>query len=423
MFSYFTAFLKPRSDGQESRRSSDSSGQNAEYAVSSYLLINELAANKNYAHLKSAVTVSFSDIFSAIKDIPSLFKNLKDVKLKNEFLASVKKYINEWPDIFIKLFSYSQQSVTESITAQLEEAGFNDKLSVLCNDCFNNFRDNREAIIWLYKNARDKSWFKNANIGIEKQLITLIHVLDVTYRDIDNHKDTVENKKINKSVYNILFKEGKLEEFINTSDEDAIIRIFTFINGVKDLDPQDKHNLRVKILEKNKDFKFFAETEKKVSVGFMVTIAMYDEKKKQLNHIMEVEVPANSKEIEYALSLGDLRENAEYKAAKEKQDQLNYQMTKLKEEIDKAQLFDPKTVNASIISFGTKVILNNEKTGRQEEYTILGQWESDSNKNIISYLSPFGNAILNKKEGDRFEFAINDERISYLVEKISPADF
>ncbi|MCL2277726.1 MAG: transcription elongation factor GreA [Treponema sp.] len=423
MLSYFTSFLKPRSDGQESRRSSDSSAQNSEYAASSFLLINELAANKNYAHLKSAVTVSFSDVFSAIKDIPSLFKNLKDAKLKNEFLANVKKHINEWPDIFVKLFSYSQSSVSESITSQLEEAGFNDKLVSLCNDCFNNCRDNREAVIWLYKNSDKKSWIKNANIGMEKQLITLIHILDITYRDIDNHKDTVENKKINKAVYNILFKEGKLDEFISVSDEDAIIRIFTFINGVKDLDPQDKHNLRVKILEKNKDFKFFAEAEKKISVGFLVTIAMYDEKKRQLNHIMEFEVPANSKEIEYALSLGDLRENAEYKAAKEKQDQLNYQMTKLKEEIDKAQLFDPKTVNASVISFGTKIILKNETIGKQEEYTILGQWESDSNKNIISYLSPFGNAILNKKEGDRFEFAINDERISYLVEKITPAEF
>ena len=422
MISYFTGYLRAsRNDAQESRRSAETSNQIAEYAVSSYLLINELASNANYSYLKSTLTVSFADVFSAIKDLPSLFRNLKDTKLKIEFLSNIKLYINEWPDIYVKLFPYSPQSV--SITEQLEESDLSGKLSVLCNDCFDHYRDCREAVIWLYKNARNKSWFNNANIGIEKQLITLIHILDLSYRDIDNHKDTVENKKINKQVHNILFKDGELVRFIDNSDEDAIIRIFTFINGVKDLDPQDKHNLRTKILEKNKDFKFFAETEKKVTVGFMVTMAMYDEKKKQLNHIMEVEVPANSKDIEYALSLGDLRENAEYKAAKEKQDQLNYQMARLKEEIDKAQLFDPKTVNASIVSFGTNVILSNETAGKQEEYTILGQWESDSNKNIISYLSPFGSAILNKKEGEKFEFAINDERISYLVEKITPALF
>jgi len=419
MFSYFAAF--PRA-GTESRRGVDSSNNNAEYAVSSYLLINELSANKSYAHLKSALTVSFADVFSAIKDIPFFFKNLKDAKLKHEFLSSVKQHITEWPDIYIKLFPYSQLPV---ITEQLEEAGYNDKLASLCNDCFDHYRDFREAIIWLYKNAKGKTWFKAANIGMEKQLITLIHILDITYRDIDNHKDTVENKKFNKLVYNILFKDGELSDFINTADEDAIIRIFTFVNGVKDLDPQDKHNLRAKILKNNKDFKFFAEAEKKVTLGFMVTIAMLNEKKRLLKNIMEVEVPKNSREIEDALRLGDLRENHEYKTAKEKQDQLNYQMSKLKEEIEKAQPVDPKTVNASIVSFGTKVILKNETAGRQEEYIILGQWESesDSNKSIISYLSPLGNAILNKKEGDRFEFAINEERISYLVENITPADF
>jgi transcription elongation GreA/GreB family factor len=76
------------------------------------------------------------------------------------------------------------------------------------------------------------------------------------------------------------------------------------------------------------------------------------------------------------------------------------------------------------VSFGTKVILLNETSGQKEEYTILGPWESNPENNIISYLSPFGSAILNKTDGERFEFIINNERnerISYLVEKIEPA--
>jgi transcription elongation factor GreA len=407
MFSFFTSFLR-------------ASGQNTEYSVASYLLVNELAANKNYAYLKSTVNVGFAEIFSQIKDIPALFKNFKDAKLKAGFLDNVKLYIREWPDIYIKLFPYAQ---LPSITEQLEEAGFSDKLAFLCGDCFEHYRDSREAVVWLYKNSRDKSWFKAANIGIEKQLISLIHILDITYRDIENHKDTVENRKINKLVHNILFKDGELAAFIDNADEDAIIRIFTFINDVKDLDPQDKLNLRSRIIDKYPGFKFFGGAEKKVSRGLMVTQPMYEEKKRQLAHIMDVEVPANSKEIEYALSLGDLRENAEYKAAKEKQEQLNSMAAKLKEDLERAQLFDPNSLNASRVSFGTKIVLYNETAGKQEEFTILGPWESDPNNNIISYLSPFGNAILNKTAGEKFEFAINEEKVSYLVEKITPAEF
>jgi transcription elongation factor GreA len=421
MFSYFTSFLRISShgDSDDSRKSAETLTLNAEYAISSYLLINELSTNKNYSHLKSAYSSNFAGIFSNIKDIPSLFKNLKDTKLRTELLNNIKLFISDWSLIYIKLFPYSQ---LPSIPEQLEEAGFEDKLSLLCSDCFDRYRECREAVVWLYKTSREKSWFKAANIGMEKQLITLIHILDVTFRDIENSKDTVENRKINKLVYNILFKDGELTSFIDSSDEDAIIRIFTFINDVKDLDPQDKLNLRSRILDKYPTFKFFGDTEKKISRGLLVTQPMYEEKKKILTHIMDVEVPANSKEIEYALSLGDLRENAEYKAAKEKQEQLNSQVAKLKEEIERAQIFDFNSVNISKVSFGTKVILFNETAGKKEEFTILGPWESDPNKFIISYLSPFGNAILNKTEGEKFEFAINEERIPYLVEKITAAE-
>jgi transcription elongation factor GreA len=148
---------------------------------------------------------------------------------------------------------------------------------------------------------------------------------------------------------------------------------------------------------------------------------MYTEKQRQMTRIMEEEVPANSREIAFALSLGDLRENAEYKAAKEKQEILNSMVAKLKDEIERAQIFDPSTVNTRRVSFGTKVVLKNNASGEKEEYTILGPWESDPNHNVISYLSPFGGTILNKTVGERFDFSINDEKVSYVVEQISAA--
>jgi len=401
MLSYFTSFL----------RSADTTEQ-----VASYLLLKEISAK--YPPAASALSVSFEDIFAKIKDVSALFKNLKDTKFKEELLLNIKLYAENWPDVYIKLFPCA---LMPFIITHLVKEGHENKLTVMCNDLFENFRDNREALVWLYKNSKNTDWFKAANIGVEKQLISLIHILDITYRDIENHKDTVENRKTNKLVYNILFKEGELTSFIDTSDEDTIIRLFTFINDVKDLDPQDKLNLRSRILDKHPDFKFFGDSEKKVSRGLMVTQSMYEEKKKQLTHIMDEEVPANSKEIEYALSLGDLRENAEYKAAKEKQEQLNSQIAKLKEDLERAQLFDPNSINTSKVSFGTKVLLLNETSGQREEYTILGPWESNPENNIISYLSPFGGAILNKTDGEKFEFVINNERISYVVEKITPA--
>jgi transcription elongation factor GreA len=405
MFAYFTTFLR-------------SSNQVNEQTVASYLMVKNLVGQ--YPHLGTGLTLNFSTIFEGITDIPEMYGNLKDNKLREEFLHHVKLFIPGWADIYVKLFPYA---LTPSIIANLSREGFEDKLTVMTANCFDNFRDYKEAVVWFFKNAAGETWFRKAGIPLERQIITLIHVLDHSYREIDNHRDTSENRKINKQVYTILFKEGVLNSVIDGADEDTITRIYTFINDVKNLDPQDKLNLRSRIIGKHPDFKFLGDEEKTVITrGLMVTAAMYGEKQKQLAHIMEVEVPANSREIAFALSLGDLRENAEYKAAKERQEILNSTVAKLKDEIERAQIFDPDTIDTGRVSFGTKVVLKNETDGKREEYTILGPWESDPDHNVLSYLSPFGGAILNRTVGERFSFSINDGKVSYTVERIQAID-
>jgi transcription elongation factor GreA len=406
MFAYFVGYLRSYS-------------QVNEQVIASYLLVKDLIGQ--YPHLGAAPELNFLELFEAIEDVPGVFSNLKDTKLREEFLHHIKLFVPGWAEVYVKLFPFA---LLNSIILNLKNEGYEDKLVAMTIHCFENYRDYREAAVWLFKNSKEEGWFKKADIPFEKQILTLIHILDITYREIENHRDTSENRRINKQVYTILFKEGLLDSYIDQADRDAIIRIYTFINDVKDLDPADKLKLRSRILDKYPDFKFFGDVEKTVITrGLMVTAAMYEEKQRQLAHIMEVEVPANSKEIAFALSLGDLRENAEYKAAKEKQEILNTTVAKLKDEIERAQLFDPHTINTNRVSFGTKVTLLNGANGTQEEYTILGPWESAPEKRIISYLSPFGGAILNKIVGERFDFSINNEKISYTVEEITAAQW
>ncbi|AEF85085.1 transcription elongation factor [Treponema primitia ZAS-2] len=408
MFAYFTGYLRSKNQLTEQ--------------VASYILVKDLIGR--YPHLGTGLSLNFPEVFEEIDDVPSLFLNLKDAKLKEEFLHHIQLFVPSWPEIYIKLFPFA---LSASIINSLKKEGYEDQLVAMTQYCFESYRDHREArdaAVWILKNLKSEPWFERTGLTEERQLIVLIHILNVSYREIENHRETTENRKTNKQVYTILFKDEVLINFIEQGDPDTITRIYTLIDDVKDLDPADKLNLKNRIIQKYPQFKFLGDTEKTVtSRGLLVTMGMYEEKQRQLVHIMDVEVPANSKEIAFALSLGDLRENAEYKAAKEKQDILNSTVAKLKDEIERAQLFDPQTINANRVSFGTKVTLDNESNGAKEEYTILGPWESDPENKIISYLSPFGNAILNKKVGEKFNFAINDEKIAYTVKEISAVSF
>jgi transcription elongation factor GreA len=404
MFTYFTGYLK-------------SYNQANEQVVASYLLVKDLIGR--FPHLGAGLKMDFLELYEGIEDPTELFLNLKDTKLKEEFLHHIKLFVPNWEDIFIKFFT---KYPLLSIVHNLKNEGFENRLTAMTAACFDNFRDNREAVVWLFKNTGQDAWYKQAAIPYEKQLITLIHVLNISFREIENRRDTAENRKLNKQVYTILFKEGTLIDYIDGADVDTISRIYTFINGVKDLDPVEKLALRSRISKKYPDCKFFGDEEKKVvTLGLIVTQAKYTDKQKQLAKLINEDLPANSKELEYAKSLGDLSENAEYKAALENQALLNTTMTKLTDEIERAQLFDPSQVNTARVSFGTRVVLSNINSGKKEEYTILGPWESDPDNGIISYLSPLGNSILNKTEGEQTECTIGGEKVSYTVETISAA--
>lgn len=406
MLQFFTGYVR-------------SYAQVTEQVVAAYLFLKELSAR--HPHLKNIVTLGFNELMADCDDIISIYLNLKDSTLKMSFLTHIKNFMPDWADIYVKLFPYA---LSRHMIDVLLEAGESERLKGMIISIVENYRDHREAFIWIAKNLWDESWVKELGLSYDKMLITLIHILDISFKEIENHRDTTDNKRINKQVDTILFKDSRLVSYLETADKDDTERIFALISDVKDLDPAIKLSLRKQITERHPAFKFSDDEEKAiVSRGLMVTAAKYEEKTKLLAHIMNVDVPANQKEIAFALSLGDLRENSEYKAAKEKQDELNAKVGKLKNEIERAHIFDPSSISTNKISFATEVLLHNDTDNEDETYIIFGPWESDPTNHIISYLSPLGKRLLNHKVGDKLSFVIHDRKFSYTVKDIKAAAF
>lgn len=404
MLAYFSSFLKTYQTVDE-------------FVVSSFLLLKDLATK--YPRLQQNVTAKFSDLFAQIENPLSIYINIKDSDLRNAYVQHIKNFIPGWPDIYIKLLPYARSM---KMLEALKAAGHSAKLKKMAMDIVENYKDHREAFIWLVKDLREEPWFAELGIVYEKILLTLLHILDITYKEIDNHKDTTDNRKVNRLVQNILFKENVLETFLLDTNVETIERVYALLMDIKEVDPAIKMNIKRKISEKFPNLRFFGEEEKlTVSRGLMVTAEKYEEKQRLLQSIMEIDVPQNQKEIAFALSLGDLRENAEYKAAKEKQDELNAKVGKLKNELERAQIFDKSTISTAKISFGTKVTIVNELTGAKEVFTILGPWESDPASDIISYLSPLGKKLFNHKAGEHLSFSIHDRKFQYLIESIEAA--
>ena len=123
----------------------------------------------------------------------------------------------------------------------------------------------------------------------------------------------------------------------------------------------------------------------------------------ELNDLKNRELPEIVKEIEVALEHGDLKENAEYHAAKEKQRLVDLRLSELAEVLNLAQIVDPSVLEHARVSFGSTVVLCDLDTDEEITYTIVGGCESNPNIGLISFNSPLAKQILGKEEGDEFK--------------------
>jgi len=121
--------------------------------------------------------------------------------------------------------------------------------------------------------------------------------------------------------------------------------------------------------------------------------------------------------IEEARAHGDLSENAEYHAAKERQGQVEAQIGELEDRISRAQIIDPTTLSGDKIVFGATVTLLDDDD-KPVKYQIVGQTEADANNGRISYNSPLGRALIGKQVDDEIEVTVPSGDKFYLVSKI-----
>ena len=131
-----------------------------------------------------------------------------------------------------------------------------------------------------------------------------------------------------------------------------------------------------------------------------ITREGYETLKKELQHLKRIERPKNIQAIEEARGHGDLSENAEFEAAKDRQAFLDGRVGELEYKLSRADIIDPETLPKDRVVFLSSVILENTDTGENVEYQLVGPDESNVEQGRISVLSPLGKAIIGKKPGD-----------------------
>ena len=150
-----------------------------------------------------------------------------------------------------------------------------------------------------------------------------------------------------------------------------------------------------------------------------MTPAGYQKLQEELERLLKVERPNNIKDISEARAHGDLSENAEYHAAKEKQSFLEGRIQELKTKIALADVIDPSKISQDKVAFGAKVKVMDVSSSEEKTFTLVGQDEADAKNGRISINSPVGRALLNKEIGDVVTIKAPARTLEYEILEIS----
>ncbi len=138
----------------------------------------------------------------------------------------------------------------------------------------------------------------------------------------------------------------------------------------------------------------------------------------EMKHLKSVERPAVINALEEARTHGDLAENAEYHAAKERQAFIEGRLMELEDKISRAQVIDPSTMKGNIVRFGATVTLADEDTDKESTYQIVGEDEGDIQNGLLSLTAPLARAMIGKETGDSIEVTAPGGSKAYEIMKV-----
>lgn len=196
--------------------------------------------------------------------------------------------------------------------------------------------------------------------------------------------------------------QGLIPGMVEGADADEVKNFAKRVLACQAFDELTRRSLMARIIKARPETSSLMEDNSgsKDDETLIVSWSSLARRKKELDEINTVKIPQNKKDIQIAREYGDLRENFEYKSAKQQQAVLNKMQTTLESELRNARGTDFANTPTDKVGIGTVVDIEDVDSGEKETYTILGAWDGDVDKNIISYLSESAKALIGHAEGD-----------------------
>ncbi len=353
---------------------------------------------------------SQASLVTNVRDLAAIADKIP-VHFQSTFLELIKEtHPVEYRDLTFGLLKTSQGKFTTECINFLVEYGHADELAAALKRWQVEQNLRVHVLLWIVKNRHSKKFAKLLNDLITPRLLSSIFfaidyealqaasarripLADILSEDTDLISDLLStaDPETARDLANTLLLNQGFEQLTKKSLLARFIKIFPGIQSLVAADAESKEE------------------------QLLVSRESYERKRSEYETIVSRKIPENSKAIATAREHGDLKENSEYKMAKQDQSVLMAQKSQLERELGHARITDFKEASADQVSVGSVVDVTLGSTGKATRYTILGAWDSVPDQNVIAYKTPLGLALLSKKPGDTIKVKIGSSEESYTV--------
>ena len=361
---------------------------------------------------ETAYEPSQASLIANQRDLPEIAEKIP-VHFQGRFLELIlATHPIETRDIVFGLLKVSQGKFTTECINFLVEQGYSDDLAATLTRWQTEQNLRAPVLLWIVKNRHSKKFAKLLNDLITPRLLSAVFfaidyealqaasarripLADILSEDTDLIADLLStaDPETARDLANTLMLNQGFEELTKKSLLARFIKIFPKIQSLVAADAESKEE------------------------QLLVSRSSYETKRSEYESIVSKEIPENSKAIATAREHGDLKENSEYKMAKQDQQVLMGKKTLLEKDLGRARITDFKEASTEQVSVGTIVTVRAGSS--QTTYTLLGVWDGNPDKNILSYKTPMGAALLGKKVGDTVKVKTGTSEDTYSIVTIA----
>jgi len=305
---------------------------------------------------------------------------------------------DRWTTFSVDMLPYANGRIAEVIIESFKAKGRLEEALGAIERLIRERKLHYDFLIWLCKN-RQRDFKPLVNVQLFYAILSVLEL------------DTLEGSKKSGRLQDLLVSNKELiRDLLQGAREDEVRDVTRAIMLSPIFDELDKRSVLATLV---KLYPFIQSMiiggeNKAETNALIVSWESLTKRKSELEEIITKKIPENTRDIAVARSYGDLRENSEFKAAKEMQTVLMRRRGELESMLLRAQGTDFKGVDPASVNIGVTVVLQDVGTSEKITYTILGAWDSNPEKGIISYLTPVAQSLHGKKAGEVAELVTED---------------